>query len=121
MKRLLLFLAVFACLTVPLHSAEMNGEALAAAWDAYASTELESVDGVFYFAYTLGVVQGTDANGTLFDHVPGFSMARMALIVGRYIDKHRTDPDFGKEAAANIVTKAVLEVYPRPEVAGQNI
>ncbi len=99
----------------------MTGEPLAAMWDVYATSGLESVDGVFYFAYVLGVVQGTDANSTLIEHVPGFSMERMATLVGHYIDKHRSDPDFNQEPAANIVTKAVLEVYPRPEVTGQNI
>jgi len=121
MKRLLLFLTVFLYLALPLNSASMTGEPLAQMWDAYVAAGLESVDGVFYFAYVLGVVQGTDANSMLIDHVPGFSMERMATIVGHYIDKHRNDPGFNEEPAANIVTTALLEIYPRPEVAGQNI
>jgi len=121
MKRLLLFLAMFACFTLPLRALEMNGEMLAGSWDIYAASELENPDGVFYFAFVLGVTQGTDVNSTLFAHVPGFSMARMATLVGHYIDKHRNDADFNKEPAVNIVTRAVLEVFPRPEVAGQNM
>jgi len=121
MKRLLLLLAMFACFALPLRAMEMNGEMLAGSWDIYAASELENPDGIFYFAYVLGVTQGTDTNSTLFAHVPGFSMARMATLVGHYIDKHRNDPDFNKEPAVNIVTKAVLDVFPQPEIAGQNI
>jgi len=121
MKRLLLFLMMFACFTLPLRALEMNGEMLAGSWDVYVASELEDPDGIFYFAFVLGVTQGTDVNSTLFAHVPGFSMARMATLVGHYIDKHRGDPAFNKEPAVNIVTRAVLEAFPRPEAAGQNI
>jgi hypothetical protein len=122
MKRLLLLLAMVALSALPLRGEpEMTGEMLAAGWDAFATTELEEPDGIFYFAYVLGVMQGTDANSTLLTHVPGFSMARMAMLVGHYIDKHRNEADFNKKPAANIVTAAVLEVYPSPKVAGQNM
>lgn len=121
MKRPLIFLAVFLCLSVPLHSGSMNGELLAQAWDVYITEGPKTLDGSFYFAYVLGVTQGTDMNSTLFDHVPGLSMERMASIVGHYIDKHRNDSDFRARPAVNIVTAAVLETFPLPEIAGHNI
>lgn len=119
MKCLLLLCVFFVALNC--QAGDFNGAMLAQGWDVFAVSELEEPDGIFYFAYVLGVTQGTDANSTLFDHVPGFSMARMGMIVGRYIEKHRNDPGFNERPAVNIVTAAVLAVYPRPEVVGQNM
>ena len=121
MKKPLLFLAVFAFLALPAMGQGFNGEALALGWDAFVATELETNDGILYFAYVMGVVQGTDTNSTLFDHVPAFSMEKMAYLVGHYIEDHRKDDGFNQIPAAVIVTKALLERYPRPEVVGQNL
>jgi len=120
-RRLALTLIAFFALT-GIAQAEIDGNWLIQGWTVFSDTELEEPDGLIFFGYVTGVLNGSIMNSTIFDHVPSdVPLEKLVYIIGVYIDRHKGEDGFGTQNAVTIITKAVLAKFPCPVKSGINM